>query len=207
MVKGLSLLIAAIFAAGAVAAQTTSTQTDATTGTSADSIPLSMGEAVDETSGRKVGETYVLETTGDWQIRCVQAPEGQKDPCQLFQLLRDSNNTPLAEMNIIALPNTSQAAAGANIIVPLETLLTEQLRMTIDGRNARRYPYSFCTDVGCLARLGLSQEDVNGFRRGNSAQLSIVHAAQADKRVDLNVSLTGFTAGFKRLEELRDADG
>jgi len=196
--KTLTVLACAALFAGIGHAQETSDSTDGTA-----DIPLSMGEEITEDTGPKVGETYVAETSGDWQVRCVRAPEGQKDPCQLYQLLRDTNDNPVAEINVLALPSTSQAAAGANIIVPLETLLTEQLRMTVDGRNARRYPFSFCTEVGCLARIGFSAEDVAAFKRGNKAELVIVPAAAPDQEVVLNVSLTGFTAGFAKLEELR----
>jgi len=165
-------------------------------------IELQMGET--EQPEPEPGQTYIADTSGDWEIRCVKMPaEAERaDPCQLYQLLSDQDGNAVAEINILALPKGSQAAAGANIIVPLETLLTERLSMSIDGGQARKYPFAFCSQVGCLARLGFASADVNAFKRGNEAKLSIVPAVAPDQKVELTVSLTGFTAGFTRLGEL-----
>lgn len=165
-------------------------------------IALQMGET--EQPEPEPGQTYIADKSGDWEIRCVKLPEGaeRKDPCQLYQLLSDQDGNAVAEINILSLPKGSEAAAGANIIVPLETLLTERLSMSVDGSQARKYPFAFCSQVGCLARLGFSAADVNGFKRGNEAKLTIVPAVAPDQKVELSVSLTGFTAGFERLGEL-----
>ena len=94
------------------------------------------------------------------------------------------------------LPEGQEAVAGATIVAPLETLLTANLTLSVDGTAARRYPFTFCNRAGCVARVGFTAEEVAQFKRGNSAQLSIVPAAAPDQTVDLAISLSGFTAGF-----------
>jgi len=47
-----------------------------------------------------------------------------------------------------------------------------------------------------VARIGFTQAEINGFKRGNVATLTIVPLAAPDEKVDLKVSLSGFTAGF-----------
>lgn len=154
---------------------------------------LSTGTPV--ATGPQVGQTYVAETFQDWEMRCVRADSG-KDPCQLYQLLKDGDGNSVAEFSMFNLPEGGQAAAGATIITPLETLLTAELRLAVDGGQAKRYPYSFCSGIGCFSRVGFTTEEINQFKAGNAARVTIVPAAAPDGTVDLTVSLSGFTAGW-----------
>ncbi|EBA11032.1 invasion associated locus B family protein [Roseobacter sp. CCS2] len=154
---------------------------------------LALGQPV----GPQVGEPYVRDEFGDWALRCIKAEDGVPDPCNLYQLLSNADGVAVAEFNLFPLPEGQQrAAAGATIVVPLETLLTQQLTIAVDGQNARRYPFTFCNRAGCVARLGFTQEEVDELKRGNAATIRLVPAAAPDEEVVLNVSLTGFTAGF-----------
>ena len=198
-------VLALLLAAGTASAQTTETQAPATTETPApeadapasdsDATGLSLGQVEGEV---QVGQTYSKEEHGDWELRCVKAQEGE-DPCQLYQLLRDAEGNAVAEFNIFPLPEGGQAAAGANVITPLETLLTANLRLAIDGGQPKVYPYSFCSRIGCFARIGLTTAEVDLFRKGSGAKVTIVPAASPDETVELTLSLTGFTAGFNAL--------
>ena len=160
---------------------------------------LSTGTPVTE-GGDEVGQAYVAESFGDWEKRCVRAAEGE-DPCQLYQLIRDSQGGSVAEMTVFALPEGQDALAGATIITPLETLLTQQVTLSVDGGGAKRYPFSFCTPAGCIARVGLLEEDLAAFRAGNTARIRIVPAVAPDQEVLLNVSLSGFTAGYNAISQ------
>lgn len=154
---------------------------------------LEMGTPVD--AGPVEGQPYIREVFGDWSLRCVKLAEGP-EPCELYQLLLDADLNPVAEISMFPLPPGGQAAAGANIVAPLETLLTEQLTLSVDGGTPRRYPFSFCNSAGCIARVGFSAEDVLAFKRGSAATLRIVPAVAPDEEVVLTISLLGFTAGF-----------
>lgn len=153
---------------------------------------LSLGEPV----GPQVGQVYVAQTFGDWAQRCIKAPEGQTDSCTLYQLLTDENDAPVAEFSLTRLPDGSRAVAGATIVAPLETLLTRQLTLSVDDGQARQYPFSFCNAGGCVARLGLTQEEIDQFKRGAEGQLRLVPAASPETVISLPISLTGFTAGY-----------
>ncbi len=151
-----------------------------------------------------VSQPYVKETYGDWELRCVQA-QGNREICQLYQLLRDDEGTSVAEFNLFPLPESQQAVAGANIVTPLETLLTANLRLAVDGGQAKVYPYSFCSQVGCFSRIGLTAGEVDAFRKGAAATVTIVPAAAPNETVQLSLSLSGFTAGFNALLETEKA--
>jgi len=153
---------------------------------------LALGEEVVEEG---VGSTYIASEHGDWEMRCVRAADGN-DPCQLYQLLADEQGNAVAEISVFGLPAGQQAAAGATVITPLETLLTAQLTLAVDGGAAKRYPYTFCAATGCFARIGFTGADVAAFKAGAAATMTLVPAAAPDEKVLLKVSLNGFTAGF-----------
>lgn len=158
---------------------------------------LDMGQPVGEAAGEpQVGQPYIREEFGDWSLRCLRTEDGN-DPCQIYQLLLDPDGNAVAEISMFPLPEGREAAAGATIVAPLETLLTENLTISVDGGNARTYPFTFCNTAGCVARVGFTGEEVQQFRAGNAAQLSIVPAAAPDQRVDLTISLSGFTAAYE----------
>ncbi len=202
-------LLALLLAAPAIAQTTTETETtqseeDAPAADPADG--LSLGTPLDAAEPATVddlapGQTYVRGESGDWSFRCLKANEGQEDPCQLYQLLQDSEGNNVAEFSIFPLNDSGRASAGATIVAPLETLLTQQLTISVDGGGARRYPFTFCNTAGCVARVGFTDEEVNQFRRGNAATLRMVPAAAPDQEVTLRLSLSGFTAGFAELAE------
>ncbi len=197
-------LAAAIAFGTAAAAQTTTDETtneaeagsEAETGAGERADGLSTGTELEQ-----VGQTYVVSEHGDWDLRCIRAPEGQQDPCQLYQLLEDQNGNSVAEINMFNLPGDDELAAGATIVTPLETLLTRQVRLSVDGGKAKVYPFTFCTPVGCFARVGFTAGDIAAFRAGNEALVVVVPAQAPDQQVQLTVSLTGFTAGYNAVVE------
>ncbi|MGB3176894.1 MAG: invasion associated locus B family protein [Albidovulum sp.] len=144
-----------------------------------------------------IGEPYVSESHGDWQLRCIRTADGS-DPCQLYQLLKDKGTgDPISEISLVALPDGGDAAAGATIITPLETLLTQQMNISVDGGPTKRFPFTFCAEIGCVARVGFTKEDLAGFRKGKIAVISVVPVADPTRTVDVDISLAGFTAGFE----------
>jgi len=177
----------------------------------ADETPAPTSPGGDLTTGQSVGqalgggpEIYVREEHGDWEIRCLKAPEGQDDPCQLYQRLADQQGNPTADVNFFDLPDGNEIVAGATVLTPLQTLLTAQVTMTVDGGQPRRYPYSFCDTTGCYSRMGFTAEDIAAFKRGAKATLIVVPALAPDQRAELTMSLTGFTAGMAAIEVAND---
>lgn len=168
-------------------------------------MELSMGE--DALAEEGPGSIYVDSTHGDWEIRCIRLEEGA-DPCQLYQLLKDGNGNPVSEINVFPITDgsASDATAGATVVTPLETLLTAQLAVQVDSGGVKRYPFSWCSQIGCFARLGFTDEDVAAFKRGSAAKIIIVPVAAPDQRVTLAVSLSGFTAAYDAAVEKNSAD-
>ena len=171
------------------------TATEAQPETASEDGDLSLGEP----AGPQVGELYVRDTFRDWAVRCVKAPEGQADECNMYQLLQNAEGVAVSEVNLFPLAPGQTAVAGATIVVPLETLLTQQLTLAIDGRLPRRYPFAFCNRTGCVARMGFTQDEVDSMKSGSSAAVTIVPAVAPDQTVEVQMSLAGFTAAFDAL--------
>jgi len=150
-------------------------------------------EAGDATPG--IGEAYTEATHGDWQQRCIRTEDGS-DPCQLYQLLRDGDGNPVAEFSLFGLPEGEQAAAGGTIMTPLETLLPEAILLQVDSGDAKRYAFTFCAPIGCVARVGFTDAEIAAFKKGSKATMAITPMAAPDRKVQLNISLKGFTAGY-----------
>jgi invasion protein IalB len=109
------------------------------------------------------------------------------------------DGTPVAEFNLNVIESNGTVVAGANVITPLETLLTAQLIIRIDEKNAKAYPFVFCLKMGCVARIGLTTNDMDSYHTGNQATVTLVPAGASGQQENLLLSLAGFTAGHKAL--------
>lgn len=168
-------------------------------GAKADTGELSMGKSVEN-------KMYVKDKQGDWTVRCFHAKDN-KDPCELYQLLTDAKGNPVSEFSLVPLPPGGQAVAGATIVTPLETLLTQDVTIAIDGGGAKRYPFMLCNPVGCFSRIGLTQQDLDSYKKGAKGSLTIVAASAPNAPISLPISLKGFTAAYEEVQKNNEANG
>ena len=120
------------------------------------------------------------------------------------QILTGQQDQPIAEITIEKLPEESPVVAAAIIVVPLEVLLQAQISLSIDGAPGKRYNYHHCNPVGCLARVGFTQQDVEALKSGTKGTLSMVSVLAPSQALQLEISLAGFTAGFDQLEVIKN---
>jgi len=168
-----SLALAALIAATglsalpAAAQEATEAPAEGTAAAPAEGTDLNMGTP--EAAADGIGSTYVKANFETWEQRCVRTESGA-DPCQLYQLLKDGSGNSVAEIGLFTLPAGGEAVAGAAIIAPLETLLTAGLRIGVDDAQPKVYPFTFCSQVGCVARVGFTAAEVDGFKKGAQGQ-------------------------------------
>jgi invasion protein IalB len=201
------LALALLAAAAPLTAQEATAPAEAPAAPAAGDAPsadgLSLGQEVGGApaadAAPQVGQTYTAAVFEAWEQRCVKTESGA-DPCQLYQLLKDSTGNSVAEFSMFALPEGGQAAAGATIVAPLETLLTEQLLLAIDGGKPKIYPFTWCSQIGCIARVGFLPEEVEQFKKGAKASVTIVPVVAPDQKVVVELSLKGFTAGYEAVK-------
>ena len=143
----------------------------------------------------ELGKTYKKADYGSWTLRCVRT-NSEIDPCELFQILRNSSGSPMVEFTMIDFEPNASVIAGANVITPLETLLTSQLIIKIGDEASQSYPFSFCLKMGCVARIDLTETDLKRYKYGKTAAVTIVPANASNSPQNLSLSLSGFTAGY-----------
>ena len=192
-----ALALAAVLLAAPALAQDAAAPADsaAAPAAAAEAAPPAAAPASD------LGKPYVKDVSGDWEIHCIHT-DLSNDPCTLHQTLRDPNGSAVATIEMVNIPKNQQLAAGVTVVTPLDTLLTEQVSLSIDGGKAARYPFTFCTPRGCVSRIALTQAELDGIKRGNKGLLQIVPLAAPDQKVDLAISLSGVTAGFDSVSAL-----
>lgn len=148
------------------------------------------------------GTFYFRNADGDFQLRCIRdASEPPRENCQLYQLIKNEAGNTVAKFTMVPLPEEAQAAAGATVTTPLGTLLTQPLVIAIDDNPPKAYPFVWCDEEGCSARVGFTDEEVDLLRKGAKAKIMMVAAVDPTKPVELSMSLIGFTASYGVLEE------
>ena len=173
------------------------TGTEAAADAPADAPAAAAGQPAANDPNRP-GPYYAKSEHGDWTIRCIRAGEG-KDPCEMYKLLNDQEDNAVAELTLVPLSN-GNVAAGATLVAPLETDLIEGLGFQVDSGEMRGYPFSFCAPVGCISRLGFTEAELTGMKRGSKASVQLLPFGGDPKQpVKLDISLSGFTAAFDEL--------
>lgn len=167
----------------------------------ADAAPAEQQPAA-QAEAPQLPEPYVKETFQDWRVICLKLPDGEES-CNLQQLLKDANDNPVAQVSLAPLPPAAAPrAAGVEIATPLQTLLSEDLKLAIDTSAATVYRFTFCSPQACHARFALSADEIKAFKAGKAAKVTIVPLAAPDQTVDLTMSLAGFTAAYDKVAEL-----
>lgn len=199
--SALALMLA--LAAAPLAAQTAEDPAKADQPATAPADTLAMGQEVG--GGDGIGTTYTAATFEGFEQRCVRTESGV-DPCQLYVLLKDKDGNSVAEFTMFNLPKGSEgpAVAGATFVAPLETLLTAGLTVQIDANKSKIYPFTFCTQIGCVARIGFTAEEVASMKKGATATMTIVPFVAPKDKVELTMSLKGFTAGLDAVTAAND---
>jgi invasion protein IalB len=154
------------------------------------------------------GEPYVVSQHRDWEVVCsLLTPEGP-ELCEMYQLLLDPTQQPIAEISIVAFPQGNEVAGGVTITTPLETFLPPGLAFRIGAEgDTRLEPFRVCTVVGCIVRMGLSETEIDAMKRGANAFITILPFVAPDQPVELPISLSGFTAAFDETRSRLPAAG
>ncbi len=169
-------------------------------------LPLAAQEAGQSAEAQqpRMGEPYTVAEFRDWEILCTRFAEDGPEMCEMYQLLLGEDGNPLAEISVAILPEGEEFEVGATVTAPLETFLLPGMAWQIgDDGDLREEPFQVCNQVGCIALLGLEEDEVQAMRRGSHAFVFFRPFAAPDQVVGARVSLMGFTAS---LADLRDRE-
>jgi len=132
---------------------------------------------------------------GDWEVGCLAGTTN----CEMQQVAQDEQGNPVLLVRLVKLPEGSDARALAIFNTPLGTLLPPGLGFQIDSSPAAALPFDWCVQEGCVVRLGLRDPDLDAMKRGRIVRLTVTSIADPAEPVALDLSLSGFTAGYDSL--------
>ena len=158
------------------------------------STEFKTAEELVQASKPAIGEGYLREKYGEWELRCIKAEVMKDEECRVFNFLVDQDGNTIAQLDMQVLSEGGKAVAGVDIATPLGSLLTAQVFLKIDAGKAKRYPYTWCDQQGCYARFGMTQEEIEAMKRGAKANVIISSVAAPDQPLSMDLSLSGFTA-------------
>ena len=158
------------------------------------STEFKTAEELVQASKLAIGEGYLREKYGEWELRCIKAEVMKEEECRVFNFLVDQDGNTIAQLDMQFLSTGGKAVAGVDIATPLGSLLTAQVVLKIDAGKAKRYPYTWCDQQGCYARFGMTQEEIEAMKRGAKANVIISSVAAPDQPLSMDLSLSGFTA-------------
>jgi invasion protein IalB len=180
--------------------------TPATDAPAADATAPAADAAAPAAPQQPESNTYVKATYDSWEMQCIKTKDG-KDPCQMYQVIKDANGGNVADISLFGLPAGGKAVAGATIMVPMDTLLTQNLTIQVDSAEPRVYPFTFCQPMGCFARIGLTQGELDAYKKGSKATITIVPLAAPNQKVTADISLKGFTNAYNAVVKSNEETG
>lgn len=131
----------------------------------------------------------------DWEVHCPKS--GQKDQCEMTQLINNPGNGKPIMRVIMGYPPQAQGQPAMIFILPLGTRLNSGVQVTVDNHKAHRFPFQICLEQGCQAAFPVKSSFLNQLKHGKSAQASIV--GPKGNPINLKISLMGFTAANNQI--------
>lgn len=151
-------------------------------------------------AGMLFGQAALAVQTGDkfkdWQVRCENPPGLDKPICFIYQSLINDKDQPVLQMAVGYWPTNNKPVAI--FTTPLGVALRGGVEVRIDGNDLALVPFERCDSNGCIAGLPLTDEQVNRLKNGTKSQVKIHDAV--GRPITLEISLSGFTAGFNALQ-------
>ncbi len=196
---GIGALAAVVMIPGLIS-ESTGQSPAVATNAHADTLLVALADQPDESSEAAAtfpnGATTVQESYSDWQVNC--AVQGASKVCVMLQqqTSRDTQQRVLA----IELASTGDSMEGA-LILPFGILLEQGVRLQVDdGPLGDRLPFRTCVPAGCAVPLGFGPNFTNVLVQGGILH---VHATPDGRdEITFGISLRGFSAARKRVEEL-----
>ncbi len=140
-----------------------------------------------------------------WKLGCTK-PEAAEKLCWMKQEIfisqeKDGKQEELGRLltvNIIASENNEVPMLTMGL--PLGVNLPYGVHMKVDDGAAMKVSYEQCLKNGCLVKSPLAPEILEMLKGGENLRVSVL-ASGAQKPLEMEVSLQGFTKAFKKLNK------
>ena len=159
---------------------------------------LTAGSAVsaDEKAAAKAATpTAATKTDALWAKRCETEGE-KKGQCELFQRLVVKETGKRVVEFAVGYPEKKEEARGV-IVLPLGILLTEGVKMQIDGGQSFTFKPRYCGPEGCFAFVNMNKQMLDIMRKGKEASLTF--QTVQGQNLTVKMSLEGFGKTLKEI--------
>jgi invasion protein IalB len=136
----------------------------------------------------------------DWQIRCETAPGAPGEQCALVQSVT-AEDRPNVGLTVIVLRTADQKNWILRVFAPLGVLLAKGIGLTVDQAYVGSAQFERCLQNGCVSNVQLDDKIIAQLRSGKVARFDVYQTPE--EGIGLPLSLSGFSAGFDRLEKGR----
>lgn len=148
-------------------------------------------------TGSNVGKgSEKVATYQDWDVRCPQ--DASDGGCEMTQLVESPDNGKPILRVVMGYPPQIDSAAMV-FILPLGTRLAPGVQLQVDSGEPQGFPFQICLEQGCRADFPVDNALRNRLRGGSTATVSLI--GPRGERIDLDVSLLGFTNADNRIRE------
>ncbi len=140
-------------------------------------------------------------TARPWNVRCNDVPKADSEEttkyCQIVQRLNEQETGKRFAEFLIGYPEDAEGEARGIVILPLGVLLSAGVKMQIDEGRVYQFDYRYCTDIGCVSVVKLSDGIIDEMKKGAKASISFLSAK--GQQVNLPITLEGFSKALSEL--------
>ncbi|MEM9221407.1 MAG: invasion associated locus B family protein [Pseudomonadota bacterium] len=137
------------------------------------------------------------ETYSAWAINCQRPQDGPRR-CVMSQTLRRQQGNERLLVTEFSINGDTITMA---MLTPFGLDVSKGATLQTDDGDVVTVPFFTCLSNGCVVRQEVASTQIDGFRRGATLKVGFT-VAQGGDPFDLESSLAGFSAAFKRLQEL-----
>ncbi len=165
--------------------------------------------AVDRAGAQEAAPSALSETYQDWVVECATAQTEQKEGekhagkrvCQISQSLLQANSRERVLTIAFVVPSDGKGGLSGSIVAPFGLDLQSGIKLRVEKETLLNGSFKTCLPQGCLAPL-TADDKVEQALRDSAKLLVEMTAADSGQRVDLSVSLKGFSQSLDRLKTL-----
>ncbi|WP_312359959.1 invasion associated locus B family protein [Ensifer sp.] len=169
---------------------------------------LSFGLA-DRSNAQDATPSALSETYQDWVVECTTARSADKAAqkqagrkvCQISQSLLQANSHERVLTIAFAIPSGGKDGLSGTIVAPFGLDLQSGIRLRIEKDMLLTTTFKTCLPQGCLAAFAPDEKLERALRAGAKLVIEMT-AADSGQRVDVAVSLKGFSQSLDRLKKL-----
>ena len=131
-----------------------------------------------------------------WQYTCVS--EQNQKICDLREFVFDSSTNEV--VSYLSITINPEKLTQMQIAFPHAVNLKSPIKLQIDDENPIDLNYAYCNQSACFVAEIIGENFVNFFKSGNQVSIKVLFLD--NREATITYSLSGFTAGYKKLSSV-----